>query len=78
MSPAGERTCLGKQQVAVFLTKIDEKSVLISIDKNTGQTARIPAVAQGALRRVAWQRSTERLRGRKLGYTKSGLEKSTA
>ena len=34
--------------------------------------------AGGALRRVAWQRSTERLRGRELGYTKRGLEKSTA
>ena len=37
---------LQKQQVAIVLTEIDKKSVLIAIDKNTGQTARIRAVAE--------------------------------
>ena len=40
-----KRTCLQKQTVAVVVTGIDKNTVLISIDKNTGQTARIRAVA---------------------------------
>ena len=40
-----KRTCLQKQTVAVVLTGIDKNTVLISNDKNSGQTARIRAVA---------------------------------
>ena len=45
-----KRTCLQKQTVPVVLTGIDKNTVLISNDKNSGQTARIRAVAHTRLR----------------------------